>query len=236
MRMIVFPAIDIRDGRCVRLMQGDYDQETVYFDSPLKVAEDYEKRGVKYLHVVDLDAALKGEVSNFDVISSIIRETSMKVEVGGGIRGEEQIRQYVDCGADRVSIGTKAVKDYGFLREMSLAYPDRISLSLDVKDEYVYVRGWVENSGITIWDYLEKLEDLPLTSIVVTDIKKDGMLSGPSFDLYERLKKATDHNIVVSGGVSRLEDIKKLEELDTYGVIVGKALYENRFTIEDIIC
>ena len=172
MIMIVFPAIDIRDGRCVRLMQGDYDQETVYFDSPLKVAEDYEKRGVKYLHVVDLDAALKGEVSNFDVISSIIRETSMKVEVGGGIRGEEQIRQYVDCGADRVSIGTKAVKDYGFLREMSLAYPDRISLSLDVKDEYVYVRGWVENSGITIWDYLEKLEDLPLTSIVVTDIKK----------------------------------------------------------------
>lgn len=234
--MIIFPAIDIRDKKCVRLVQGDYDRETVYFDSPLEVAKDYERRNVRYLHVVDLDAALKGEMINFEVISEIIANTSMKIEVGGGIRGEEQIRKYVDAGADRVSIGTKAVRDYVFLKEMSLKYPNRISLSLDVKDEYVYVRGWSENSGITIWEYLDRLEDLPLTSIVVTDIKKDGMLSGPSFDLYERLKRATRHNIVVSGGVSRLEDIRKLEEMDTYAVIVGKALYEKKFTIEDIIC
>ena len=234
--MIIFPAIDIRDRKCVRLKQGDYDRETVYFDSPLAVARDYEKRNVRYLHVVDLDAALKGEMINFDVISEIIRETDMKIEVGGGIRGEEQIRKYVDAGADRVSIGTKAVKDYEFLKTMSYRYPYKISLSLDVKDEYVYVRGWSENSGITIWEYLEKLEDLPLTSIVVTDIRKDGMLEGPSFDLYRRLKEKTDHNIVVSGGVSKLQDIEKLKEMDTYGVIVGKALYEKKFTIEDIIC
>ena len=234
--MIVFPAIDIRNRKCVRLVQGDYDRETVYFDSPVSVAGDFEKRGVAHLHVVDLDAALKGEMVNFDVISEIIGQTSMKVEVGGGIRGEEQIRKYVAAGADRVSIGTRAVNDYEFLKQMSLKYPYKISLSLDVKDEYIYVRGWKENSGISIWDYLEKLEDLPLTSIVVTDIRKDGMLDGPAFELYGKLKEATRHNIVVSGGVSRLEDIKKLKEMDVYAVIVGKALYEKKFSVEDIIC
>lgn len=234
--MIIFPAIDIRDNKCVRLSQGDYDKETVYFDDPLSVAIDFQKRGVKNLHIVDLDAALIGELTNFDIIKKIITDTNMLVEVGGGIRGEEQIKKYVDIGVDRVSIGTKAVKDFDFLKGMSEKYPYKISLSLDVKDEYVYIKGWSENSGILIWDYLEKIKDLPLISIVVTDIKKDGMLSGPSFGLYRKLKKATKHNIVVSGGVSSLDDIDKLREDDTYGVIVGKALYENKFSVEDIIC
>ena len=234
--MIIFPAIDIRDNKCVRLSQGDYDKQTVYFDNPFTVAEDFEKRGVKYLHIVDLDAALIGKLTNFDNKKKIITDTNMLIEVGGGIRGEEQIKKYVDIGVDRVSIGTKAVKDFAFLKEMSEKYPYKISLSLDVKDEYVYIKGWSENSGILIWDYLDKIKDLPLTGIVVTDIKKDGMLSGPSFELYRKLKKATKHNIVVSGGVSSLDDINKLKEDDTYGVIVGKALYENKFSVEDIIC
>ena len=234
--MIIYPAIDIRNSKCVRLSQGDYDKETVYFDSPLSVAKDFEKKGVKYLHVVDLDAALLGQMQNYDVIKSIIENTNMKVEVGGGIRGEEQIKKYVDIGVDRVSIGTKAVKDFDFLKEMADKYPYKISLSLDVKDEYVYIKGWSENSGILIWDYLEKIKDLPLVSIVVTDIKKDGMLSGPSFALYKRLSEATKHNIVVSGGISSLEDINKLRENDTYAVIVGKALYENKFKVEDLVC
>ncbi|WP_294464845.1 1-(5-phosphoribosyl)-5-[(5-phosphoribosylamino)methylideneamino]imidazole-4-carboxamide isomerase [uncultured Anaerofustis sp.] len=234
--MIIFPAIDIRDNKCVRLSQGNYDKETVYFDDPFSVAQDFQNRGVKNLHIVDLDAALIGELTNFDIIKKIITDTDMLVEVGGGIRGEEQIKKYVDIGVDRVSIGTKAVKDFEFLKEMSGKYPYKISLSLDVKDEYVYIKGWSENSGILIWDYLDKIKDLPLTSIVVTDIKKDGMLSGPSFELYRKLKKATKHNIVVSGGVSSLNDINKLKEDDTYGVIVGKALYENKFSVEDIIC
>lgn len=185
--MIIFPAIDIRDNKCVRLSQGDYDKETVYFDDPLSVALDFQKRGVKNLHIVDLDAALIGELTNFDIIKKIITDTNMLVEVGGGIRGEEQIKKYVDIGVDRVSIGTKAVKDFDFLKEMSEKYPYKISLSLDVKDEYVYIKGWSENSGILIWDYLEKIKELPLISIVVTDIKKDGMLSGPSFGLYRKL-------------------------------------------------
>ncbi|WP_290771350.1 1-(5-phosphoribosyl)-5-[(5-phosphoribosylamino)methylideneamino]imidazole-4-carboxamide isomerase [Anaerofustis sp.] len=234
--MIIFPAIDIRDNKCVRLSQGDYDKQTVYFDNPLLVAKDFEEKGVEYLHIVDLDAALSGNLTNFDVIKSIIKDTSMKIEVGGGIRGEEQIKKYVDIGVDRVSIGTKAVKDFKFLKEMSEKYPYKISLSLDVKDEYVYIKGWSENSGILIWDYLDKIKDLPLISIVVTDIKKDGMLSGPSFDLYKKLGVETEHNIVVSGGVSSVLDIKRLEEDGTYAVIVGKALYENKFKVEDIIC
>lgn len=234
--MIIFPAIDIRDNKCVRLSQGDYDKQTVYFDNPLLVAKDFEEKGVEYLHIVDLDAALSGNLTNFDVIKSIIKDTSMKIEVGGGIRGEEQIKKYVDIGVDRVSIGTKAVKDFKFLKEMSEKYPYKISLSLDVKDEYVYIKGWSENSGILIWDYLDKIKDLPLISIVVTDIKKDGMLSGPSFDLYKKLGSETEHNIVVSGGVSSVLDIKRLEEDGTYAVIVGKALYENKFKVEDIIC
>ena len=234
--MIIFPAIDIRDNKCVRLSQGDYDKQTVFFDNPLLVAKDFEEKGVEYLHIVDLDAALSGNLTNFDVIKSIIKDTSMKIEVGGGIRGEEQIKKYVDIGVDRVSIGTKAVKDFKFLKEMSEKYPYKISLSLDVKDEYVYIKGWSENSGILIWDYLDKIKDLPLISIVVTDIKKDGMLSGPSFDLYKKLGVETEHNIVVSGGVSSVLDIKRLEEDGTYAVIVGKALYENKFKVEDIIC
>lgn len=234
--MIIFPAIDIKDNKCVRLSQGDYDKETIYFNSPYEVAKDFEKRNVEYLHIVDLDAALSGEISNFDIIKKIVQGTSMKIEVGGGIRGEEQIKKYTDIGVDRVSIGTKAVKDFNFLCEMAKKYPNKISLSLDVLDEYVYVKGWSENSGILIWDYLKKIEDLPLTSIVVTDISKDGMLSGPSFDLYKRLKEKTNHNIVVSGGVSSLEDINELKENNTYAVIVGKALYENKFTLEDILC
>jgi len=234
--MIIFPAIDIRDNKCVRLSQGDYDKQTVYFDDPYSVAKDFERRNVKYLHIVDLDAALLGELTNFDIIKKIIEETDMSIEVGGGIRGEEQIKKYVDIGVDRVSIGTKALKDFDFLKDMSQKFPYKISLSLDVKDEYVYIKGWSENSGILIWDYLEKIKDLPLTSIVVTDIKKDGMLMGPSFDLYRKLKEVTEHNIVVSGGVSSIDDLNKLKADGTYGVIVGKALYENKFSIEDILC
>ncbi len=234
--MIIYPAIDIINKKCVRLKKGDYDKKTTYDLSPLKAAAYFEKKNVTHLHVVDLDAAKNGVLSNYDVIREIIEKTSLKVEACGGIRSREDIRRYVEIGADRVSIGTVAIENFDFLQEMTNLFPGKISLSLDIKDDFIYIKGWRENTNIKIWDFLKKVNNLDISGIVTTDIERDGTLTKPNFCLYKRLMENTDKFITASGGIGSKEDVFKLNEIGVDGCIVGKAIYENKIKIEEILC
>lgn len=233
--MIIFPAIDIIEGQCVRLKQGDFDTEVVYNASPLEVAKDFEREGAQFIHVVDLDAAKSGNLSNLKLISKIISALDIPIEVGGGIRDVQSAKQYMQAGVGRLIIGTAALEDEELLSDLCLTYPDKISLGVDVKDEYIYTHGWTKKTNITIWELLKEVSFLPLASIIVTDIDRDGMLNGPNFKLYEKLCEATHHNIVVSGGISSLDEIERLCETGVYGVVVGKALYEGKFTLPELL-
>lgn len=233
--MIIFPAIDIIGGQCVRLRQGDFDRGVVYSANPLEVAKDFERQGAQFVHVVDLDAAKSGNLVNLKLIAKIISSLSIPVEVGGGIRDVQSAKQYVQAGVGRLVIGTAALDDPQLLSDLCLTFPDKISLGLDVKDEYVYTHGWTHKTELTIWDLLKEVSSLPLASVIVTDIDRDGMLSGPNFKLYEKLSEHTHHNIVVSGGISSLDEIVRLSKTGVYGVVVGKALYEGKFTLPAIL-
>lgn len=234
--MIIYPAIDIINKQCVRLHKGDYDKKTTYDLSPLKAAANFEKKGVTHLHIVDLDAAKSGNLLNYDVIKDVIEKTSLKVEACGGIRKEEDIRRYVEIGVDRVSIGTVAIENFDFLQEMTKLFPGKISLSLDIKNDFIYIKGWMENTNIKIWDFLKKVNNLDIAGIVTTDIEKDGTLTKPNFELYKKLMENTDKAIIASGGIGSKEDVFTLKEIGVDGCIVGKAIYENKFKIEEILC
>ncbi|MFZ7134655.1 MAG: 1-(5-phosphoribosyl)-5-[(5-phosphoribosylamino)methylideneamino]imidazole-4-carboxamide isomerase [Eubacteriales bacterium] len=232
--MIVIPAIDIKGGKCVRLTQGKYNKETIYYDDPLAVAKMWQEKGAQYLHIVDLDGALTGKDINYQKISMISKELSIPIEVGGGIRDQLKIEKYLNAGVSRVILGTSAVNNIGFVRDMCRLYPQQVAVSIDAKDNYVAIKGWVETSTVHAFEFAKELQSVGVNTIIYTDIAKDGMLSGPNLQALTDLQKEVDMNIIASGGISNKQDIKALAELHLYGAITGKALYEGTLTLEQL--
>ncbi|QNK89507.1 MULTISPECIES: 1-(5-phosphoribosyl)-5-[(5-phosphoribosylamino)methylideneamino]imidazole-4-carboxamide isomerase [unclassified Sporosarcina] len=233
--MILFPAIDIRDGKCVRLIQGDYDQEIIYNDSPTAMALEWEKQGADYIHVVDLDGAKTGNSLNREAIQAIAKNVSIPVQVGGGIRTMEIIDAHIASGVSRVIIGTAAIQDKPFLKQAVEKYGDKIAVSIDARKGFVATDGWTETSDVLAVDLLKELEVIGVKTVIYTDILKDGMMQGPNFNELEMMDNASSIDIVASGGVSTEEDIIQLRDLDLYGAIIGKALYEGKISLEKIL-
>ncbi len=233
--MELWPAIDILNGQCVRLKQGDYNQETVYGSSPAAMSRHWADCGAEYLHVVDLDGAKDKRPVNRQFVREIVETVSIPVEIGGGIRTEETIREYLDMGICRVVIGTLALKEPDWFREMSRKFPNRLVLGIDAKSGMVATEGWLEMSRTSAVSLAKIFEDLPLAALVYTDIAKDGMLEGPNFAEMEAMSRAVPFPVVASGGVSTLNDIRKLKELGLPACIIGKALYEGAFRLEDAL-
>lgn len=233
--MYIIPAIDLIDGKAVRLQKGDYNKVTVYSDSPAEVAESFERDGAKLLHVVDLDGAKDGTTANFDTVKEIIRRTGLSVEIGGGVRNIERVKKYIDIGVDRVIIGTAAITDPDFLREAVRLYGEKIVVGVDVKDGYVAIKGWLEVSEVSCNDFCEHLSSLGVKTVICTDISKDGMMSGTNLELYRDLNERFGMNIIASGGVSTLDDVRALGKMNMYGAILGKALYTGAVKLTDAV-
>lgn len=233
--MIIFPAIDILNGNCVRLIQGDYNQERVYGDSPVDMAKKWESLGGEFIHIVDLNGAKSGESVNKEVISKIAQAVSVPVQVGGGIRSLDVIEGYINSGVSRVIIGTAAITDKDFLQKAVAAYGDKIAVSVDARGGYVATDGWTDTSDVKAIDLVKELEALGVSTIVYTDIAKDGMLQGPNFEEQEAIHEATRMDVIASGGVTTVEDVDKLRELGLYGAIIGKALYDGKLDFTDVV-
>ena len=223
--MNLFPAIDLIDGKAVRLVRGDYAQMTVYSDSPVEVAKGFAACGAKYLHVVDLEGARDGTPPNLATVKALIEQSGLKVEVGGGIRTMETVKAYVDAGAFRVIIGTAAVTDPDFLDRALATYGDKIAVGVDIRDGMVAIKGWTELSSLDCFDFCEMLEKKGVSTVICTDISKDGLLGGTNLALYAEMAKRFQIRITASGGVSSLDDVRKLNAMGLYGAILGKALY-----------
>lgn len=233
--MYIIPAIDLIDGKAVRLQKGDYNKVTVYSDSPAEVAESFERDGAKMLHVVDLDGAKDGTTANFDTVKEIIRRTGLSVEIGGGVRNIERVKKYIDIGVDRIIIGTAAVTDPDFLKEAVKLYGEKIVVGVDVKDGYVAIKGWLEVSEVSCYDFCKTLCELGVKTVICTDISKDGMMSGTNLELYRDLNRRFGMNIIASGGVSSIDDVCALKEMDIYGAILGKALYTGAIKLSEAV-
>ena len=233
--MQIFPAIDLRGGQVVRLYQGDYDKETVYAADPCAVARDFLAAGAKYLHVVDLDGARDGTLANFETIAAIARQGGLYIEVGGGIRTEDRIRQYLDLGVGRCILGTIAVKDFAFTARMAQTYGDRIAVGVDARDGYVAVSGWKELSQEKGVDFCRRLRDAGVKTVIYTDISRDGAEAGTNLDLYRQLAEIDGLDITASGGVSSIEELKELQRIGTRAAILGKALYTGRLDLKTVI-
>ena len=230
--MELFPAIDLIGGCAVRLVKGDYAQKTVYSDDPAEVARSFAAAGAKYLHVVDLEGAKDGGTPNLDTIKNIVKTGNLLVEVGGGIRSEEVIKKYLDAGVFRVILGTAAVQNPAFLEEMVQKYGEKIAVGVDIKDGMVAIKGWTEVSAESCFDFCEKLQKIGVKTIICTDISKDGLLSGTNLELYKELSEKFSVDIVASGGVTTLDDVKKLADMGMYGAILGKALYTGNIDLK----
>ena len=233
--MILFPAIDIRNGNCVRLIQGDYDQETIYGDYPSAMALEWERKGSEYLHLIDLDGAKTGNSLNKQAIKEVAEAVSIPVQVGGCIRSIEIIDEHIANGVSRVIIGTAAITDPDFLKEAVEKYGDKIAVSIDARNGYVATDGWTETSDVKAIDLLKDLEQIGVKTIVYTDIFKDGMLQGPNFEELSLVDQATSIDVIASGGVTTKEDISKLEKMNMYGAIIGKALYDGNLIFEELV-
>ena len=234
--MNIFPAIDLIGGKAVRLLKGDYDKVTVYNDDPVAVAKAFEAAGAEYLHLVDLDGAKDGTTANFETIKKITQGTGLSVEVGGGIRTLDRVKMYIDIGVDRVIIGTAAVTDPDFLSEAVRLYGEKIVVGVDIKDGYVAIKGWTELSALSCFDFCSKLCELGVKTIICTDISKDGMMSGTNRELYRNLSdKFKSLNVVASGGVSSMDDIAALRDMNLFGAILGKALYTGDLKLTEAI-
>lgn len=233
--MNLIPAIDLIGGKAVRLMKGDYQKVTVYSDSPLEVAKSFEDAGAEFLHVVDLDGAKDGTTANFETICSIMNNTKLSVEIGGGIRNLETVKKYVEAGASRVILGTAAVTDPEFLRQAVSLYGEHIAVGVDVKDGMVAIKGWTEVSALSCFDFCKQLQSIGVKTVICTDISKDGMMSGTNLQLYQDLANAFSMNIIASGGVSSEDDIRSLIRMKIYGAILGKALYTGAIDLKKAI-
>lgn len=233
--MIIIPAIDIIDGKPVRLYKGDYNKKELVGDSILEIAKSFEKANCSYIHIVDLDGAKQGELVNLDIILEVIKNVKVNVEVGGGIRNIESIKKLINGGASRVILGTSAIEDINFLKEVVKTYGEKIAVSIDCKDGFLCGRGWLSNTSINYIDFAKKLEDIGVKNIIVTDISKDGTLEGPNLDMLKELKNSVNIDITASGGIRDINNIKELKKLNVYGAITGKAIYKNTLSLKEAI-
>ena len=233
--MLIFPAIDLYDKKAVRLFKGDYNQMTVYSENPLEVAKGVKAAGAEYIHMVDLEGAKDGTTANFDIVASVAKESGLKVEIGGGIRNEETVKKYIDAGVMRVILGTAALNDRQFLESVCKKYGDKIAVGADLKDGQVAVKGWLETSNVSGMDFLAEMESLGVKTVICTDISRDGAMRGTNRELYKELSEKFSMDIVASGGVSTIEDIKALREMNLYGAIVGKAIYTGDIDLREAI-
>ena len=235
--MKIFPAIDIKDKKCVRLVKGDFDNKTEYEISPIEQAEKYKDHGFENLHIVDLDGALTGETVNLDIIQEIVSKFDLKIEIGGGIRNFESIKRYSDAGVEKVILGSAAIKDKNFLKEACEKFPNKIALGLDAKDGYLSVSGWKENSNQLTLDYLKEVNEYGATRLIYTDINRDGMKQSPNFEETVKVADKSSCPVIISGGVSSIDDIKKAKELNNNnieGIIVGKAIYDGDIKLDEL--
>jgi phosphoribosylformimino-5-aminoimidazole carboxamide ribotide isomerase len=236
--MKIFPAIDIKDKKCVRLIKGNFDNKTEYEVSPVEQAAKYKEYGFKNLHIVDLDGALTGETLNLDIIEEIASKFDLKIEVGGGIRSIDSIQKYTDVGVEKVILGSAAIKDKNFLKESCEKFPNKIALGLDAKDGYLSVSGWKENSNQLTLDYLREVNNFGASRLIYTDINRDGMKQSPNFEETSKVAEIANCPVIISGGVSSIDDIKKAKELNNKnieGIIVGKAIYDGDIKLEDLV-
>ena len=233
--MKIFPAIDIKDKKCVRLVKGDFDNKTEYETSPIDQANKYKDHGFKNLHIVDLDGALTGETVNLDIIKEIVSKFDLKIEIGGGVRTFESIQKYTDSGVEKVILGSAAIKDKIFLKEACEKFPNKIALGLDAKDGYLSVSGWKESSNQLTLDYLKEVNDYGVSRLIYTDINRDGMKQSPNFDETSKVSKISNCPVIISGGVSSIDDIKKAKSLKNIeGIIVGKAIYDGDIKLDEL--
>lgn len=233
--MKLFPAIDLYDGKAVRLYKGDYNQMTVYSENPIEIAYDFEKKGAKFVHIVDLEGARDGTTPNLNIVKEIANNTSLFTEIGGGIRSMETIRTYLCNGVDRVILGTAAVKDEAFLKQAVAEYGEKIAVGVDIKDGFVAIKGWTENSEYDCFRFCKKMQDIGVKTLICTDISKDGAMQGTNRELYKELSEQFSINITASGGVSDIDDIKALRKLDLYGAIIGKAYYIGAIDLKEAL-
>ena len=233
--MIIFPAIDLYDKKAVRLYKGDYQNMTVYSENPIEIARDFESLGATHIHMVDLEGAKDGTTPNIDIVKQVATETKLFVEIGGGIRDITTVEKYLSAGVGRVILGTAAVTDSDFLKEAVQKYGDKIAVGADVKDGYIAIKGWVEKSEIKLEEFLSNMQDIGVEYIICTDISKDGAMRGTNLKLYKELSQKYSMNITASGGVSTLEDVKELRQMDIYGAIIGKAYYIGAINLKDAL-
>tara|TARA_Y100000813_G_scaffold195890_1_gene178399 strand:+ start:226 stop:945 length:720 start_codon:yes stop_codon:yes gene_type:complete len=235
--MKIFPAIDIKDKKCVRLIKGSFKNQTVYKNSPIEQAGEYKDHGFKNLHVVDLDGALTGNTINLDIIQTIVSKYDLKIEVGGGVRSLDSIKKYVDSGVEKVILGSAAIKNKNFLKEACEKFKSKIALGLDAKDGKLSVSGWKENLNIKTVDFLNEISAFDLSRLIFTDINRDGTKTGPNLEETVKIADASNCPVVISGGVSSIEDIKKAKELgnkNIEGIIIGKAIYDGDIKLREL--
>lgn len=233
--MNIFPAIDLYQGKAVRLFKGDYAQMTVYSENPVEVARDFRNKGAKYIHLVDLEGAKSGKPENLDTIRQIVDTAGLFVEVGGGIRSMKTVETYLSSGVNRVILGTAAVTDREFLKEALARYGDRIAVGVDIKDGYVAIHGWTEKSQLAAEDFFVQMESLGVSTVICTDISRDGAMRGTNRELYRQLSQKYSVQIIASGGVSSIEDIRRLRQMNLYGAIIGKAYYVRAIDLREAI-
>lgn len=232
--MLILPAIDLKDRKCVRLHQGREEEVKYYFDNPVEVAVDLQNKGAKYLHLIDLDGAFNNKNRNYDIIENIVKSISIPIQVGGGIRNIETVENLMNLGVDRIIIGTIAVENPKLIKELINKYNEKIAVSVDCYGEKVAIKGWVEKTDLNIYEFCKKLKDYGLKTIIYTDIERDGTLEGPNLDILSKLQKRFGDNIIAAGGLSNIEDFHKLKDIGLYGGVTGKALYEGKITMEEI--
>ena len=234
--MKIFPAIDIKDKKCVRLVKGNLNNKTEYEMSPVEQARKYKEHGFRNLHIVDLDGAFTGQTVNLNIIQDIVNKFNLKVEVGGGIRNPDSIQKYIDSGVEKVILGSAAIKDKDFLKEACEKFPNKIALGLDAKDGYLSVSGWKESSNQLTLDYLKEVNNYGFSRLIYTDINRDGMKQSPNFDETSKVAEISNCPVIISGGVSSIDDIKKAKSLKNIeGIIVGKAIYDGDIKLEELV-
>ena len=233
--MVIYPAIDLYEGKAVRLYKGDYAQMTVYSDNPPEIAADFVAQGATHIHLVDLEGAKSGTTPNLQTVCKIKKESGAFCEIGGGIRSMEVIERYLSAGIDRVILGTAAVSDEAFLRAAVGAYGEKIAVGIDIKDGFVAIKGWTEKSSYEALEFCAKMQELGVKTLICTDISKDGAMQGANHDLYRNLSEKFDMRIIASGGVSSMEDVRRLAAMDIHGAIIGKAYYTGAICLKDAI-
>ena len=233
--MVIYPAIDLYEGKAVRLLKGDYEKMTVYSENPVEIAEDFKRKGATRIHMVDLEGAKDGTTPNLETVKKVAEETGLFVEIGGGIRTMETVKKYLDSGVSRVILGTAAVTDEEFLIAATSKYGSKVAVGADIKDGYVAIKGWLEKSPYTLDRFMEKMQKLGIDTVICTDISRDGAMRGTNLELYRQLSEKYSMNIVASGGVSTMEDVRELRAMNLHGAIIGKAYYTGAIDLEKAI-